>query len=72
MKSQRFLGILFLIGAGVLLFVATDASDAFAERVQDLLAGHFTQRATLLFAGGIAAALLGAFLVLATARPRHV
>jgi hypothetical protein len=70
MKPQRLLGIVFLAAAAIVLFLATDVS-SLSDQVRRVFAGNFTDRTTWLFAGGIAAALLGSFLVLGSARVRR-
>jgi hypothetical protein len=70
MKPQRLLGIVFLIAAAILLLLATDVS-SLPDQVRRVFSGDFTDRRTWLFAGGIASALLGSFLVLGSARVRR-
>lgn len=68
MRPQRLYGIVMLIAAAILLFLATNASHSFSDQVSRLLTGHFTDRTTWLFAGGIVAALVGVYMVLGNGR----
>ena len=67
MKTQRLIGIVLLAAGLILLFLATDASTSLYDRVADVGAGHFAERIAWVFAGGMASALLGSLLVLASA-----
>lgn len=68
MRPQRLFGIVMLIAGAILLFLATNASHSFSDQVSRLFTGHFTDRTTWLFAGGIVAALVGVYMVLGNAR----
>jgi hypothetical protein len=72
MRPQRMYGIVLLIAAAVLLYVATNASHSFSDQVSNVFTGHFTERTTWLFGGGIAAALIGIYMVLGGARARRL
>ena len=71
MKPRRLLGIVFLIAAAILLLLATDVS-SLPDQVRRVFTGEFTDRRSWVFAGGIASALLGMFMVLTGATARRI
>lgn len=62
--SRRALGIVLLIAAAVLFYMATNASHSFSDQVSNVFTGRFTERTTWMFGGAIAAGLLGAFVLI--------
>ena len=68
--SRRPLGIILLIGAAVLFYLATKASHSFTDQVSNVFTGHFTERTTWMFGGAIVAALLGLYMMVAGSRRR--
>jgi hypothetical protein len=71
MKPQSIFGIMLLIAAAVLLFVATDASHSIADQFSNLFTGHFTERTTWLFGAGVVSAMLGVFMLFSGTRTRR-
>ena len=68
--SRRPLAIMLLILAALLAFLATDASHSFAGQFNNVLSGRFAERTTWMFAGAIASAVLGLYLLLFAGKKR--
>lgn len=69
--SQRSLGVILLIAAAVLVFLATNASHSFADQVSNVFTGRFTERTTWMFGGAILAAMAGMYLLLVGVKGRR-
>jgi len=70
MKRQHLFGIVFLIAAAILLYLATDVQ-SLSEQMGNVFAGRFGERTTQLFGAGVASAMIGVFLMVTTSRARR-
>ena len=64
MTPQRIVSGLVLIGGVVLLVAGMSASHSMAEQVSNTYYGRFTQGTTWYILGGLAAGILGLYLLL--------
>ena len=71
MNSKRFFGIILLVVAAILLFLANDASQSFSDRFSNLFTGRFTERTTWMFAAGIVSAMVGLFMLFTRMKARR-
>lgn len=72
MNSNRLFGILLLVIGSILLYFGLNATESLGESVKEGLTGTYTDRTTWFLVGGAAAAVVGAALVLFSARTRPV
>lgn len=70
MNSNRLFGILLLVIGSILLYFGLNATESLGESVKEGLTGTYTDRTTWFLVGGAAAAVVGAALVLFSARTR--
>ena len=64
MNQQRIFGIVLLAVGVVLLVIGMNASHSVADRLSNTVTGRFTEATTWYIVGGIAAAVLGAVMLL--------
>jgi len=64
MTHQRIFSGVVLMGGVVLLFIGMNASHSMADQVSNTYYGRFTQGTTWYILGGLAAGLLGLYLLL--------
>jgi hypothetical protein len=64
MTPQRILSGLVLIGGVVLIFIGMNASHSMADQMSNSFYGRFTQGTTWYILGGLAAGILGLYLLL--------
>lgn len=72
MNSNRLFGLLLLVIGSILLYFGLNATESIGESVKEGLTGTYTDRTTWFLVGGAAAAVVGAGLVLFSARTRTV
>ena len=63
MSIFRFLGIILLVTAAVLLYFGYTSSQSFAQQVHGTFTGRFTDTVTWYFIAGVAASIGGMLLV---------
>jgi len=63
MSSQRIIGVAMLVVGIALLIVGVNASHSVVDRASDFWTGRFTEATTWYIIGGIAAGILGLFMV---------
>lgn len=72
MNSNRLFGILLLVIGSILLYFGLNATESIGESVKEGLTGTYTAKTTWFLVGGAAAAVVGAALLLFSARTRTV
>ena len=71
MNPQRLVGLVLLVIGVVVLIIGINASHSVADQVSETFTGRFTKATTWYIVGGIAAALVGAVMLLIGVRGKN-